>query len=332
MASIEDVAKKARVSVTTVSRTLNDHPYVSDKTKKKIYAAMAELDYYPNNIAQQLRGKASKMIGVIISYITNPFFAYLVDSIETTALESGYHLVVLQTQGKHDLEKFYTEMIKKKQLDGIIITNLETATPEIKALIDTGKVVICNRYIGNERLPVIHIDEEEASYTGTKYLINQGHKQIAFCTGNVMNTHDRRFKGFSKALKEFKLDFDENLFFEKTLDVEDGRNFLRWFAKQDSIKRPTAVFSNGDQVAAGIISEAHKYQINIPEDLSVLGFDDQPIATLTSPEITTIRQPIQTMGEYATKTLIAKLENCPLPANVDLKTEIIHRESVHNLL
>ena len=124
MTSMEEVAKKAKVSVTTVSRALNDHPYVSEKTKKKIYKAMEELNYYPNNVAQQLRGKKTKMIGVIISYITNPFFAYLVDAIEKKTLEHGYHLVVLQTQGRPNLEQFYVELIQKKRLDGIIITIL----------------------------------------------------------------------------------------------------------------------------------------------------------------------------------------------------------------
>ncbi|MGM0213116.1 LacI family DNA-binding transcriptional regulator [Enterococcus sp. AZ109] len=329
MASIEDVAKKAKVSVTTVSRALNDHPYVSDKTKKKIYKAMEELNYYPNNVAQQLRGKGSKMIGVIISYITNPFFAYLVDAIETTALELGYHLVVMQTRGNQTMEKFYIEMVQKKQLDGIIITNLENATKEVTALIDEGKIVLCNRFIGNEKLPVIHIDEAEASYKGTEYLIKQGHTNIAFCTGNIMNPQDHRFRGFLEALEDYELTFNKEWFFERTLGVEGGKEFVHWLVEHPD-DQPTAVFSNGDEVAAGIISEARKHDLRVPEDLAVLGFDDQPLAVLTSPAITTIRQPIQQMGEYATKVLIKKIEkkevsDLEVP---DLRTELIIRESV----
>ncbi len=329
MASIEDVAKKARVSVTTVSRALNDHPYVSEKTKKKIYKAMEELNYYPNNVAQQLRGKGSKMIGVIISYITNPFFAYLVDAIETTALELGYHLVVMQTRGNPAMEKFYIEMVQKKQLDGIIMTNLETATKEVTALIEEGKIVLCNRYIGDEKLPVIHIDEAEASYKGTDYLIKQGHSKIAFCTGNVMNPHDHRFKGYLQALRDNNVTFDESWFFDDILGIEGGKKFLRWLVEHPKAEI-TAVFSNGDEVAAGIISEARKYQVKVPEDLAVLGFDDQPMALLTSPEITTIRQPIKKMGEYTTKLLIAKIEKRVLSSveKPELKTELIIRESV----
>lgn len=327
MATIEDVAKKAKVSVTTVSRMLNDHPYVSEKTKKKIYKVMEELNYYPNNVAQQLRGKGSMMIGVIISYITNPFFAYLVDAIEKEALAKGYHLVVLQTQGNPNLEEFYIELVQKKQLDGLIITNLETATSKIKTLITEGKVVICNRYIGEEKLPVIHIDEEEASFRGTEFLIQKGHQKIAFCTGNVLNNNDQRFKGFLKALKEYDLDFNEDWFLEHTLGIDGGRNFIRWFVDTPE-ERPTAVFSNGDEVAAGIISEARKNNIQIPKDLAVLGFDNQPIAALTFPEITTISQPIELLGKYSAQKLIAQIEGETLEQNIALKTELIIRDSV----
>lgn len=327
MPSIEDVAKKARVSVTTVSRALNDHPYVSAKTKNKIFKAMEDLNYYPNNVAQQLRGKGSKMIGVIISYITNPFFAYLVDAIETTALDAGYHLVVMQTRGNQQLEKFYIEMIKKKQLDGIIITNLETATKEVIDLITNGQIILCNRYIGDEKLPVIQIDEAAASFMGTEHLIRKGHKKIAFCTGNIMNPHDHRFKGFLEAMTAHGLEFKEEWFFDDVLGIDGGRSFVKRLTQLSD--PPTAVFSNGDEVAAGIISEARNFQINVPEDLAVLGFDDQPIASITYPQITTIKQPIHQMGEYATKMLISEIENKDLSEPIEaLQTELVIRDSI----
>lgn len=327
MASIEDVAKKARVSVTTVSRALNDHPYVSDKTKKKIQKAMAELNYVPNNIAQQLRGKGAKMIGVIISYITNPFFANLVNAIEKTALSKGYNLVIMQTQGDRQRESFFLQMVQKKQVDGIIITNLETASEQVLTLMASEKLVLCNRYIGDKQLEVIQIDEEQASYEGTQLLIAKGHQRIAFCTGNVMNPHDLRFKGYRRALAEHQLPYEDQLFYEGILGVAGGRNFLRQWLELTT-DAPTAVFSNGDEVAAGIISEARQHQVAIPQDLAVLGFDDQPMASLTNPTITTIRQPITEMGQLAAETLIAKIEGQEPPLNRVLPTEVVLRESV----
>lgn len=135
MASIEDVAKKAKVSVTTVSRVMNDHPYVSEKTKKRILKVMDQLGYFPNSTARQIRGKKTKLIGVIVSYITNPFFSYLVASIEKTASAQGYNLIVLQTLQDKEREKVFINMLKKKQLDGLISTSLETNTPEVVKMI-----------------------------------------------------------------------------------------------------------------------------------------------------------------------------------------------------
>ena len=138
-ASITDVAKLANVSVTTVSRAINNHPYVSDKTKRRIRKAMQELNYYPNNIAQQLRGQKTKLIGVTISFITNPFFAYLVDAIEKRAKQLGYRLTILQTSDNPKLEQFYVDLIAKKQMDGMIITSLEKPSQQVRQLMEEGK-------------------------------------------------------------------------------------------------------------------------------------------------------------------------------------------------
>lgn len=327
MANIHDVAKKAGVSVTTVSRALNNHPYVTEQTKNKIYKAMKDLNYYPNSVARQLRHSKSKMIGVIVSYITNPFFAALTHAVERKALEHGYHLIVMQTMGDPQLEDFYVNMINSKLLDGLIITNLERATPSILQLIDEGKIILCNRFIGNQELPIITIQEEEASYEGTSYLINKGHRSIAFCTGNVYRENDNRFKGFYRALKEHNIPFNEENYFEHVLGVDGGRQFIRTITNEDR-PMPTAVFSNGDQVAAGMISEARKYNLSIPKDLSILGFDDQPISALTNPEITTIRQPTAEMGTLATELLINNLEGNTSSSNHLLKASLIERESV----
>lgn len=328
-ASITDVAKKANVSVTTVSRAINDHPYVSDKTKKRIRKAMQELNYYPNNIAQQLRGQKTKLIGVTVSFITNQFFAYLVDAIEKKAKQMGYRLTILQTSESPELEDFYLDLIAKKQMDGIIVTSIGQATPKLKNLISEGKVVLCNRYLGDEPLDMIRIDEEEACYQGTKLLIEKGHERIAFCTGNHRppSPSDKRYKGFMKAMDEAGLPFNHRHYFKKTMGIDGGRSFAQAWLKMKR-NRPTAVFSNGDMTAAGIISEVQKHGYRVPEDLAVLGFDDQPIAELTTPAITTIAQPIEEMGELATEILINSLEGNEAPNCRLLRTKLVMRDSL----
>lgn len=326
MAKIEDVAKKTGYSITTISRAINGHPYVSEKTKEKIFKAMKELNYYPNNIAQQFRGQGTKMIGVVISFITNPFFAYLVDAIERYLSVKGYQVVILQTLEDSEKELKYIEMLQKKQLDGLIMANLENDNEEVKDLINKGKIVLCNRYLGDEDLPIIHIDEQKAAYEATKYLIDSGYSNLAFCTGGEKNEHDHRFVGFLQAINEAGLIFNEALFFPKMLRIEDGEQWIKRRI-EENIDFPDAVFANGDEVAAGMLSEAQRNNLKVPEDLALIGFDDQPIASVLNPPLTTIRQPIRVMGEYAAKVLLAKLNEESVPEAPELVTELVIRET-----
>lgn len=324
MTKIDDVAKKTGYSITTISRAINGHPYVSKKTKEKIFKAMKELNYYPNNIAQQFRGQGTKMIGVVISFITNPFFAYLVDAIERYLSDEGYQVVILQTLEDSKKEAKYIEMLQKKQLDGLIMANLENDNEEVQKLVKSGKVVLCNRYLGNEELPIIHIDEEKAAYEAVQYLIQSGYKRIAYCTGGTKNDNDHRFFGFIRAMKEAGLTFDKTLYFPKMLRIEDGE---RWLIKQKISDLPDAVFANGDEVAAGIVSAANKKGIKIPEQIAIMGFDDQPIAAVLNPALTTIRQPIKAIGEHAAKVLLANLHEKELPITPNFETKLIIRKT-----
>ncbi|MDT3394733.1 MAG: LacI family transcriptional regulator [Bacillota bacterium] len=326
VAKIEDVAKKTGYSITTISRAINNHPYVSEKAKAKIFKAMRELNYYPNNIAQQFRGQGTKMIGVVISFITNPFFSYLVDAIEQYLSSKGYQVVILQTLESSEKELQYIEMLQKKQLDGLIMANLENDNDEVKQLISEGKIVLCNRYLGSEELPVIHIDEESAAYDATEYLIKKGYTQIAFCTGGIRNKNDHRFIGFSNALNDAGLTFNDALFFSGMRTIEDGNLWINDRVKENKLL-PDAVFANGDEVAAGMLKGAQLNQLKVPRDLAIMGFDDQPIAALLSPTLTTIHQPIKLMGEYTAQVLLANINGDQAPESPIFKAELVIRET-----
>lgn len=326
MTKIGDVAKKTGYSITTISRAINNHPYVSDKAKAKIFQAMKELNYYPNNIAQQFRGQGTKMIGVVISFITNPFFAYLVDAIERFLSEAGYQVVILQTLEDSKKEQQYVEMLQKKQVDGLIMANLESDSDEIVHLINEGKIVLCNRYLGNEDLSIIHINEKKAAYEATQYLFDRGYQTIAYCTGGIKTKNDHRFEGFMEAVTENNQVWDERLFFTNMRKIEDGKQWLNDLVQKKQAL-PDAVFTNGDEVAAGIIKAAKEQNIAIPKDLAVMGFDDQPIAELLNPALTTIKQPIKDLGEYAAKVLLANLQEIEAPELPNFKTELQIRET-----
>ena len=326
MTKISDVAEKTGYSITTISRAINDHPYVSDKTKKKIFDAMKELDYYPNNVAQQLRGKGTKLIGVIISFVTNPFFTYLVDAIEKAAYQVGYQIVILQTLEEPEREKKFIEMLKKRQLDGLIMTSLDDDSPEVLKLIEAGKIVVCNRYLGEQNIPLIHVDEKKATYEATYYLLSKGHRKIGYVTGNrgSMLPVDPRFEGYVQALKEFDIEPNSNYIFPRRLTISDGKSTLTDVLALGE-ERPDALLVISDEVASGILSQCHLLNIKVPETLAIIGFDDQPIAEALYPGLTTVRQPIKEMGEYVAALIIANIEHREHPERPELNTKLIIR-------
>ena len=326
MTKISDVAEKTGYSITTISRAINDHPYVSDKTKKKIFDAMKELDYYPNNVAQQLRGKGTKLIGVIISFVINPFFTYLVDAIEKAAYQVGYQIVILQTLEEPEREKKFIEMLKKRQLDGLIMTSLDDDSPEVLKLIEAGKIVVCNRYLGEQNIPLIHVDEKKATYEATYYLLSKGHRKIGYVTGNrgSMLPVDPRFEGYVQALKEFDIEPNSNYIFPRRLTISDGKSTLTDVLALGQ-ERPDALLVISDEVASGILSQCHLLNIKVPETLAIIGFDDQPIAEALYPGLTTVRQPIKEMGEYVAALIIANIEHREHPERPELNTKLIIR-------
>ena len=326
MTKISDVAEKTGYSITTISRAINDHPYVSDKTKKKIFDAMKELDYYPNNVAQQLRGKGTKLIGVIISFVINPFFTYLVDAIEKAAYQVGYQIVILQTLEEPEREKKFIEMLKKRQLDGLIMTSLDDDSPEVLKLIEAGKIVVCNRYLGEQNIPLIHVDEKKATYEATSYLLSKGHRKIGYVTGNrgSMLPVDPRFEGYVQALKEFDIEPNSNYIFPRRLTISDGKSTLTDVLALGE-ERPDALLVISDEVASGILSQCHLLNIKVPETLAIIGFDDQPIAEALYPGLTTVRQPIKEMGEYVAALIIANIEHREHPERPELNTKLIIR-------
>ena len=326
MTKISDVAEKTGYSITTISRAINDHPYVSDKTKKKIFDAMKELDYYPNNVAQQLRGKGTKLIGVIISFVINPFFTYLVDAIEKAAYQVGYQIVILQTLEEPEREKKFIEMLKKRQLDGLIMTSLDDDSPEVLKLIEAAKIVVCNRYLGEQNIPLIHVDEKKATYEATYYLLSKGHRKIGYVTGNrgSMLPVDPRFEGYVQALKEFDIEPNSNYIFPRRLTISDGKSTLTDVLALGE-ERPDALLVISDEVASGILSQCHLLNIKVPETLAIIGFDDQPIAEALYPGLTTVRQPIKEMGEYVAALIIANIEHREHPERPELNTKLIIR-------
>ncbi|MFC4322286.1 LacI family DNA-binding transcriptional regulator [Litchfieldia salsa] len=328
MSTIEDVARLAGLSRTTVSRVINNHPYVSIEKKQLVISAMNQLGYVPNSAARSLRNQKTGMLAVLIPRITNPFFSQLIESMEIEASDKGYQLIVCQTRYSKKKELTYLNLLKTKQVDGVIMASIQNDWELIEGYLQYGPIILCNEEDENATVPVIHVNQEYGGYIAAKHLVDQGHQRIAFsCRSLQSKVAKKREVGFLKALKEADLTFDENFAFRDAASIQDGKEVFHRIREMKD--KPSAIFSSGDEVAAGIISEARRYGWRIPEDLAVIGFDNQAIAELMQPTISTVHQPIQQMASIALATLVDRLHSKKFHLRQDhiLTVELVIRES-----
>lgn len=328
MVTIDEVAQHAGLSRTTVSRVINEHPYVSDAKRKQVLSAMEELGYMPNSAAQRLRNNKTKTIAVLLSRIVNPFFSQLVDAMELEAVESGYQLLLCNTRRQKEKEFQYLQLLKAKQVDGVILASIENDWQEIEPYTQYGPMLLCNEYVAEATIPMIKAKQREAAYEGVMHLIEKKHKRIAYCGGDerALLTLDRK-NGFLEAMSDAGLPVYDEWIFSDTLGISDGKNIMKEISQMKT--RPTAIFAGGDEVGAAMIKEAKSYGWNVPQDLAVIGFDDQPIAKIVEPSMTTIRQPIDELGRRAVQHMLAMIqESANLSEDIPvLLSELVVRDS-----
>ncbi|MGJ9382611.1 LacI family DNA-binding transcriptional regulator [Salipaludibacillus sp. CF4.18] len=330
MATISDVAKLSGLSKTTVSRVLNDYPHVTKEKRLLVQKAMEELSYIPSPSARRMRGQITTSIGVIVHRIVNPFFSYLVNAIEELAYENGYQVLVFQSNNDPEKELAYLNLLKTKQVDGIIMTAVVNEWDDLKEYTNFGPIVFCNEYISDSNLPIVRIDQVDSVYTGIRHLIDRGHQKIAYCTGGSLfemdGKNNDRSIGFQKALKEAQIPMNPKWVFINQITIDDGKEVAKELISMSD--RPTAVFAGGDEVAAGILIEIKRLGLRVPEDIAIMGFDDQPIAEIMEPKLTTIRQPVNQMGEKAVELIIGMLNHADQKSkDHELPTELVIRQS-----
>ncbi|WP_409303822.1 LacI family DNA-binding transcriptional regulator [Peribacillus sp. SCS-155] len=328
MATIADVARAAGLSSATVSRVINNHQYVSEEKKQLVYQAMEALNYFPNASAQKLRSKKTNTIGVMIPQLTNPFFTYLLEGIDRIATEHDYQLLVCQTKNNRFKELHFLNYLKAKQVDGIILTSIENDWATIADYHTYGPIVLCNEYTYQMLVPMVRLDQQEGAYIGTRHLIEKGHRAIGYCFGgNTSQLTIDRHAGYRRALNQFGIPYKKDWIFRDAYDLEDGKRVFRNTLEMDN--PPTAFFTGSDQVAAGIVKEAISHGFSVPGDISVIGFDDQPIASVLEPTLTTIKQPAEEIGSNAMNLMIKCLENHIDPSEMDIQLplQLIVRQS-----
>ena len=315
-ATINDVATMAGVSIKTVSRVVNREPNVSEKTRDRVGQAIAKLRYKPSLAARGLAGGRSFLIGLLYGNASDSFLGELQRGILRTCRERHYGLALFPVaQPASDMEADVLGWIGSTQPDGIILSPpLSDDAALVDALMESGIKFISVSSAGTGRGPAVHIDEAEAAQQMTHHLIAAGHTRIGFVKGPADHVCScLRYEGFCAALSVAGIGFDESLIapgdFHFNSGVEAAEQLL------SGPNRPTAIFASNDDMASGVMHVAYQKGLTIPGDLAVAGFDDTPVSRQLWPGLSTVRQPIQSIGQTATEHLLADISGVKKEGN-----------------
>jgi len=329
--TIYDVAKEANVSIATVSKVLNNTGRISEKTKKKILQIMKELEYQPSSVATALTGKRTFTIGVLVPDIANPFFAEVARALENNAREMGYSIILCSTDYQLEREHDYLELLIKKQVDGIIIATEPKDLKKLRSLNDRNvpSVLFSIDHLAIDS-HVVTTDDLKGGYLAGRYLIEKGHRDFVIITEPQRASGVLRVEGFKKALVDEGVDPEGVLVIEAKSKINDARKAANQILRL--AKRPSAVFASTDLIAAIFINEMRKAGVSVPQDISVIGFDNTIHAEICDPGLTTIAQPIAKLASYTMEQLLDAIEDPSIPPNrIMLAPTLIERESVRDL-
>lgn len=327
MATIQDVAKKAGVSVATVSRVLNDSPAVSHEAKEKVMNAIKELNYHPNLLGRNLRRMETKMILALLPNVSNPFYARIVKGIEDVGHKNGYNVMLCNTDSDIKRERIYLELLKNKLSDGVIFMAPEMDKDELTLIGQNYPVVQCCEYKEGARVSHVSIDNFAAAYKAVKHLTGLGHRRIGMISSdkNFLSVKQRE-AGYKKALQDEGIEFDENLVKYGDYGFKSGLRAAKQLLSMNL--RPTAIFAISDIMAIGAIRAAKEAGLKVPEDVAVVGFDNISFASMYDPMLTTISQPKYDLGCVAMELLLKHINGkLSEPQNIILEHELIIRES-----
>lgn len=326
--SIKDVALKAGVSVSTVSHVMNGTRFVKPETSDRVKAAMDSLEYHPSFLARALKINRTMTIGMLVTNSTNPFFAEVVHGLEDTCFQHGYSLILCNAGGDGARQRAYLKTLVRKQIDALVVmtTNTDSAFyRELRAINDLPMVVLDSG--ADIEACVVGDDSVYGGSLAAEFLINRGFGHIGFLTGPQGHPRSRdRLKGALKALSEAGIAADSILKVPGELTISGGYKAMRELLEKG---RPEALFAFNDLMAMGAYRVAAEAGLEIPRDLSIIGYDDLEIASYMTPALTTIRQPSFGLGSKAAEILIEHLEKkTQLPTTLSLEPKLVVRDSV----
>ena len=330
MSTIKQVAERANVSVATVSRVINNNTNVKEATRQAVEKAISELNYSPNLSGRILRRNETKNILVLLPTISNPFYSKAVAGIRHAADKLGYLIMICNTEGDESKENEFFNLLKYKQADGAIIISLEMAISQLEEIGRHYPVVQCFEH-HSKGISFVSIDNKKAAADAVDYLISIGHREIALIGCDTAYPSARqREEGYIKALKKAHITPDETLIIRGNYGFKSGYACAEKLMLRD--KLPTAIFAISDMQAIGAIKAMRDHDIRVPEEISVVGFDDISFAAMYNPGLTTVSQPAYMVGEEAVSILIDRIKGEDYtPKQILFEHDLVIRDSTRDL-
>ena len=330
--TIHDIARELKIDSSTVSRALSDSSRVKQKTKDLVESTAQRLGYQPNNLASNLRKKKSNSIGVIVPRISRHFFSSVIEGIDDIAYAQGYNLVICQSMDEIERERDLIKTLLANQVDGILIS-ISMETKDVEHLVHLEEkgipMVLFDRIHAGLNSSKVVIDDYEASFQATEHLIINGAKRIAHFTGpKDVSIYADRLNGYTKALEKHKVHFEKELVLTSRLMEKDGIQCAEDILKLHQI--PDGIFVSNDIAAIAAMKFLKAKGFKIPHDIAIVGFSNEPIASVMEPSLTTMDQPGFEIGKQAARILLDQINNPGLKSireNVTIKSTLIVRES-----
>lgn len=328
--TIIDIAEKLGISPSTVSRALSDHPDIRRETKERVRKIAGELQYSPNPIAQSLKSSRTTTIGVIVPEIKHDFFSSAISGIEEIAYQSGYTIIVCQSNESYEREVVNTNALMHHRVAGVIVSisqNTKCGDHFQDLLRRKIPLVFFDRVCDDVAASKVVIDDYRSAFDAVTHLVQRGYKRIAHFAGpKELGICKKRWNGYVDALKQSRLELQTRLVRYGGLHEQDGYNSMDSLLKEDMI--PDAIFAVNDPVAIGAFQRIKEAGLRIPDDIAIVGFSNNKITSLVDPQITTVDQPSFEMGRKAAEILISTIEDKTIePKTLVLDAKLIVRGS-----
>jgi LacI family transcriptional regulator len=332
MATLKEVAKRARVSIGTVSNVITGSVPVSPVRRARILEAIRRLGYHPDHVARSLRMRRTRMLGMVITDITNPFFSQMVRGAEDAALKHNYLLLIFNTDDHVDRERQGLAVLQGRRVDGVLLVVAparETASHIAETLAAGTPVVCLDRIPRGARVHSVTVDNVRGARECVHHLLERGHRRVAILTGSLwLQTARERLRGYKEALKQAGVPVDPALIQEGDFRVESGYALARELLSRP--RPPSALFTSNGLMAIGVLKAAAELRLRCPQDVAIATFDDLPVAEILRPTLTSVAQPAYLIGYKGAELLIQMIESKKkpkAPVRIKLPTELRIRES-----